>query len=367
MANEKISELPAATTPLTGSELVPLVQDGITKQTVSSALAGSSPALPLSVPNGGTGLTAGTSGGLPYFSASTTIASSGALTVNHLVLGGGAGAAPTVLGSAGTSTTVLHGNAGGAPTFGAVDLTADVTGDLPYANLAQGSALSVLGVAGNATADVASIGAATDNEVLRRSGTALAFGAVNLASSNAVTGALPIVNGGTGQTVANSALNALLPNQAGHASEFLTSDGTDTSWTSIAAATTGSFLATLTGTTTPTSGTMKYYVINNVVTLYCDNSNLFRGGNDSDGSALTITGLPPAITPSALMQVPCHIYANSLNQGIALVDTDQTISFSILTFHTGDVPSELWYSGLAMSAGWDCGLIQGWTITYPLG
>lgn len=82
---------------------------------------------------GGTGLTSGTSGGVPYFSSSTTIASSGALTANALVLGGGAGAAPTSLG-AGTSTTVLHGNAGGAPTFAAVDLTADVTGVLPQAN-----------------------------------------------------------------------------------------------------------------------------------------------------------------------------------------------------------------------------------------
>jgi hypothetical protein len=36
--------------------------------------------------------------------------------------------------SLGTTTTVLHGNASGAPTFGAVSLTADVTGTLPTAN-----------------------------------------------------------------------------------------------------------------------------------------------------------------------------------------------------------------------------------------
>lgn len=63
--------------------------------------------------------------------------------------------------------------------FGAVDLaTAMVTGDLAFANLAQGAALSVLGVTGNATADVGSIAAGTDGHVLRRSGTALAFGTV---------------------------------------------------------------------------------------------------------------------------------------------------------------------------------------------
>jgi hypothetical protein len=76
----------------------------------------------------------GTSGGVPYFSAANTWASSNALTANALVVGGGAGAAPAPLGSLGTSTTVLHGNASGAPTFGAVSLSADVSGTLPVAN-----------------------------------------------------------------------------------------------------------------------------------------------------------------------------------------------------------------------------------------
>ena len=62
--------------------------------------------------------------------------------------------------------------------FGAINLasTNAVTGRLPFSNVTQGSALSVLGVTGNATADVASIAAGTDHHVLRRSGTALGFG-----------------------------------------------------------------------------------------------------------------------------------------------------------------------------------------------
>lgn len=39
-----------------------------------------------------------------------------------------------VQGTAGTTTTVLHGNAAGAPTYGAVSLTAEVSGVLPFAN-----------------------------------------------------------------------------------------------------------------------------------------------------------------------------------------------------------------------------------------
>ncbi len=78
--------------------------------------------------------TTGTSGGIPYFSSTSQIASSALLTNHAIVLGGGAAAAPTVLGSLGTTTTVLHGNASGDPSFGAVSLTADVSGTLPIAN-----------------------------------------------------------------------------------------------------------------------------------------------------------------------------------------------------------------------------------------
>lgn len=103
----------------------------------------------LPVGNGGTGLTAGTSGGIPYFSATNTIASSALLTANALLLGGGAGTTPAALGSLGTTTTVLHGNAAGSPTFGAVVLTTDVSGILPGAN--GGTANGFLAFAGPAT------------------------------------------------------------------------------------------------------------------------------------------------------------------------------------------------------------------------
>lgn len=87
---------------------------------------------------GGTGLTVGTSGGVLGFTGTGTLASSVALTVNRIVLGGGAGATPTVLDSLGTTTTLLHGDAGGPPTFAAVSLTADVSGVLPLANAGSG-------------------------------------------------------------------------------------------------------------------------------------------------------------------------------------------------------------------------------------
>jgi hypothetical protein len=52
----------------------------------------------LAVAHGGTGLTGGTSGGIPYFSGAATLSSSAALTANAIVKGGGAGAAPVASG-----------------------------------------------------------------------------------------------------------------------------------------------------------------------------------------------------------------------------------------------------------------------------
>lgn len=46
-----------------------------------------------------------------------------------------------------------------------------------------------------------------------------------------VNGVVAIANGGSGQSTANDALNAFLPAQAGNAGEFLSTDGTDTLWT----------------------------------------------------------------------------------------------------------------------------------------
>lgn len=137
-----------------------------------------------------------------------------------------------IQGAAGTTSTLLHGNAAGAPTYGAVALASEVSGDLPFANLTQGSALSVLGVTGNATADNASIAAGSDKQVLRRSGTAVAFGAVDLTSSAAVTGALTVPNGGTGDATLTShgvligaGTSAVAATSAGTSGHVLTSNG----------------------------------------------------------------------------------------------------------------------------------------------
>lgn len=66
---------------------------------------------------GGTGLSGGTSGGIPYFSSSTTIASSSALAANALVIGGGAGVAPSTTTTGTGVLTALGTNVGTAGAF----------------------------------------------------------------------------------------------------------------------------------------------------------------------------------------------------------------------------------------------------------
>lgn len=68
------------------------------------------------------------------------------------------------------------------------------------AQFRQSVALSVVGNSANATGNVADISAASDGQVLRRSGTSLGFGALSLSTAAAITGTLPVGNGGTGQT-----------------------------------------------------------------------------------------------------------------------------------------------------------------------
>ena len=91
---------------------------GSTGLTPSSATAGAvTLAGTLAVANGGTGLTAGTSGGVLAYTAAGTLASSSALAASALVIGGGAGAAPSTTTTGTGVVTALGVNTGTAGAF----------------------------------------------------------------------------------------------------------------------------------------------------------------------------------------------------------------------------------------------------------
>ena len=59
-------------------------------------------------------------------------------------------------------------------------------------------------------------------------------GAVYATSTSALTtGTLPITAGGTGQTTAQAAIDALLPSQTSNSGKYLTTDGTNASWGAV--------------------------------------------------------------------------------------------------------------------------------------
>jgi hypothetical protein len=70
---------------------------------------------------------AGTSGGVPYFSSSSTWASSAALAANALVIGGGAGAAPATTTTGTGVVTALGNNTNSTGGFATIDGTATLT------------------------------------------------------------------------------------------------------------------------------------------------------------------------------------------------------------------------------------------------
>lgn len=80
-------------------------------------------------------------------------------------------------------------------------------------------------------------------------------------------GPLPIVSGGTNATTAQDAINNLLPSQTGNSGQFLTTDGTNTSWAAVSS-----------------GGTVPTYVIS-VTTNTGSPSSLNPAGPSNDGSS----------------------------------------------------------------------------------
>jgi len=95
----------------------------------------------LPVANGGTGLTSGTSGGVPCYTAAGTISSSAALLANALVIGGGAGACPTGITAVAAGQVLVSGS---PPAYSATPTVTSIYGSTSVCSIgALGTANSV--------------------------------------------------------------------------------------------------------------------------------------------------------------------------------------------------------------------------------
>jgi hypothetical protein len=170
MANSKISALTAATTPVAGTEVLPIVQSSAT---VKLAISDLTPGLStITADKGGTGQTAYAVGDLLYASAATTLSK---------------------LADVATGNALISGGINVAPSYGKIGLTTHVSGTLPVANGGTNASSASITAFNNITGYTASgaTGTTSTNLVFSTSPsitTPTLVGDVNLSTGNITQG-----------------------------------------------------------------------------------------------------------------------------------------------------------------------------------
>lgn len=146
---------------------------------------------------GGTGQTSYTTGDILQATASTTLSKLAAVATGNALISGGVGTASS---------------------WGKIGLSTHVSGTLPVASGGTGTGSTLTGLLLGSASAFTAITSTTAGQIPRCTGSnTFAFGALDLADADAVTGVLPFANGGmdivsgraTGQTAANSSVATL--------------------------------------------------------------------------------------------------------------------------------------------------------------
>jgi hypothetical protein len=156
-----------------------------------------------------------------------------------------------------------------------------------------------------------------------------------------ITNTLSISNGGTGQTTADDALNALLPNQSGNSGKYLKTNGTSTSWADPGTGTTTIYKQqpqTVTAATsddelTITTTAGNNYKINYYILIGNDSTgpdaslsaNVDIGGN-YDTFRSVIKYIPAGDSPAVTYK---NINGDDFNYGMNLLDGTGIASFQL--------------------------------------
>lgn len=170
MANTKISALTAATTPVAGTEVLPIVQSSAT---VKLAISDLTPGLStITAAKGGTGQISYAVGDLLYASATTTLSK---------------------LADVATGNALISGGINVAPSYGKIGLTTHVSGTLPVANGGTNASSASITAFNNITGYTASgaTGTTSTNLVFSTSPsitTPTLVGDVNLSTGNITQG-----------------------------------------------------------------------------------------------------------------------------------------------------------------------------------
>lgn len=164
--------------------------------------------------------------------------------------------------------------------------------------------------------------------------------------------ALPIANGGSGQTTANAALNAFLPSQATHSGKVLQTDGTNTSWQTNGSGTVTSVAVSVnngisvSGSPITTSGTFTLG-LGAITPTSVSTGNLTASGTVSlpnasitDAMLRNSAGLSVIGRPAASSGAPSDIVSTGARTFLASSAANTAVTFRAI--ETADFPTGDW-------------------------
>ena len=178
-----------------------------------------------------------------------------------------------------------------------------------------------------------------------------------------LSNALSIANGGTGQTTANAALNALLPSQTGNTNYYLKTDGVNTSWAAVSGS--GSVTSVSVVTANGLAGTVANSTTTPAITLSTTVTGVLKGNGTAISAASAGTDyLAPPSGTSILKGNSGGALANAVAgtdyQAPITLTTTGTSGAATFVGNTLNVPNYA-TSGVTSVAG--TGTVNGITLT----
>jgi hypothetical protein len=373
---------------LAGTTTGKVLLSGVTSGVVTIQPANAAGTWSLTLPtSGGTNLQvlatngSGVTSWVDQTTCPTCVTAASTLTANNLLLGGGS-RATSALGSLGTTTQVLHGNAAGGPTWSAVSLTADVTGTLPVANGGTGAATLTGLLQGTGTTAVTTVtDSSTVGQLLRVTGaSAYGFGAADLDDTDAVTGTLGVANGGTNlasgtsggilaftgtTTLASSgALTANLPvigggagvsptvgTRSGNTTAYVTTTGSQTSGNCVSIDASGNHIANGSGCLAPVGSGLEVQYRSSATALAAVTGSSFSGTTLSLGATINVQ----SNAFWGIGSIPSVATCGTIGTG------SKNAAGFITSNTTGSCVSVLTFNGATAATGWSCGISNGTT------
>jgi hypothetical protein len=391
MAQVQITQLPAAGA-ITGSELVPIVQNGVTVRTTTGAISASpsqnqtfltlnqEPTLPNSrflsttaglgltdggaqstltiTLNGASGSLEAAGNGLIAKTASNTV------TPRSITITGAGLSITDGDGIAGDPTLSLSGLAAAFANIGGTGIVAvqngttaggvSILGTAGQINVANGNgsgnptiSLPTTGVVSGSYGSASVVSTFTVDDYGRLTAAGSASIAIN--ASQITNGQLPVLRGGTGASTSDGALTNLLPTQVGQNGKVLATDGATTYWASLGGVGTVTSVAVDGGTTgLTTSGSP----ITSAGTITLGGTlNVANGGT----GAVTLTGYVKGNGTSAM--TAAATIPNTDITGLGTMSTQNAGAVAITggtidgTTIGGSVPGAGTFTSVAMTTG----------------